>query len=164
MAKTPCVWTTAQLFPTPRQAQLLEELVQSSDYTYNWVMDQLVSRHYIFNEDKLIEYAAYRIKPDWIDHRPETLCPLTMMSWLIREACHNWIDGGKSKAQAVRDRARHRGRFYMPASGHKVSDTVSISNIGHIKIEPVKLPGRLYVIEGYKKGSKWFVDLRSAPN
>ena len=150
------------MFPTARQEALLIDLIESSEYVYKWVMDRLLVSHYRFNEDTLLACVNERIKPELLDNRPEGLCPMNMLSWLIREVCHNWLDCKKNKSAMLTSLCKHRGRCYMPASGHVVDTHVWISGVGRIRIEPVEIPTRLYLIEGYKHGGKWFADLRVA--
>lgn len=87
---------------------------------------------------------------------------MNMLSWLIREVCHNWLDCKKNKFVANTILCKHRGRCYMPASGHAANTHIWISGVGNIKIDPVEISTRLYLIEGYKHGGKWFADLRVA--
>lgn len=165
MAKVPyaVVWT--DMFPTVHQAAQLEELVESTYYTYCWALDGLASGRWDITEENFTEVYNGVMRKDWFDSRPNKLCPIVMMKYVHREACHNWLDNGKDPSMVPAQKAAHANCFYMPASGHPIQeDHIYVSSVGLVRIAPCELPGRMYVIIGHKlDDGHWKAEIRTAP-
>ena len=160
MAKVPYVTVWTDMFPTVHQAAQLDELIASTYYTYCWTMDGLAAGRWDVNDENFTEVYNVQIRRDWYDARPDTLCPIVMMKYVHREACHNWIDNGKNPALLPQQKEAHSNLFYMPASGHKIKHGhIAISSVGLIRIASCELPGRMYVIIGHKLHSQWKAEI-----
>ena len=122
MAKTEQATIVLQMRPNHRQIPLLQELVDSTGFTYNWTIDRLAARKYIVTEENMYQAIDERIRPDWNEIKPEGLCPMCMMRYTIREACHNWLDHKKDKELIPWLKLMHADRFYVPASGHLINE------------------------------------------
>lgn len=163
MAKVVQATLFARMYPGLRQAEQLNELVNSTEFTYNWTIDRLAARKYIVTEDNLYQAIDERIRRDWNNVKPAGLCPMCMMRYTIREACHNWLDNGKDKELVPMLKLLHADLFYEPASGHPIKDDrIRIQGVGRVRMDPVELPGRLHLLIGHKKSDGWLAELRTA--
>ena len=163
MAKVPQATLFTPMHPGIRQTQKLEELIESTGFTYNWTIDRLAARKYIVTEDNMYDAIDNRIRKDWNNVKPEGLCPMCMMRYTIREACHNWLDNGRDKSLLPMLKLMHTDLFYEPASGHLIkNDSIWVQGIGYIRMDPVELPGRLHLLIGHKKADGWVAELRTA--
>lgn len=164
MAKVPYTVTWTEFFPTLQQSVLMAEIVQSTYWTYCWVMDGLAAGKWDIDEENMLDVMNTSIRTDWINNRPQGLCPMVMMKYLHREACHNWLDCGKDVAMLPRLKEQHKERFFMPASGHHIEGdgVLYVSAVGYIHVTPVALPGRMYLIIGHQDDAKWKAEIRTA--
>ena len=164
MAKVPYAVTCTAFLPTRHQAALMSELADSTYYTYCRALDGLIAGRWDITEDNFTDIYNNDMRRDWYDHRPQELCPIVMMKYVHREACHNWLDNGKDPSLSLKLKAAHKNLFYMPASGHSIrsNNTLAIAGVGLVHIEPVTLPGRMYVIIGHRQKDKWVAEIRSA--
>ena len=164
MAKVASTVTRTLMHPTKQQAMLLDELVQSTYQTYCFVLDGLEAKRWKINDSNMLKVVDTDIRKDWIDNRPQGLCPMVMMKYVHREACHNWLDTLWSRRLFLQLKEQHADRFYMPASGHKIEkgSTLYIAGVGYVLVDPVELPGRMHLIIGHKEDNKWFAEIRTA--
>jgi len=164
MAKTEQVTLTVDMHPLPSQYPLLDELIDATGFTYNWTLDKLVARKYVITEENMYRSIDERIRPAWSKVKPEGLCPMCMMRYTIREACHNWLDHGMDKELVPLLKLMHADRFYVPASGHLITEHgVHVQGVGRVPLDPVELPGRLHLVIGHKTLDGWKAELRTAP-
>lgn len=163
MAKVAQATLFAKLYPGTMQAEKFDELAQATEFTYSWTLERLAAKKYIITEDTLYRAIDERIRRDWNNIKPVGLCPMCMMRYTIREACHNWLDNGKDKELVPMLKLAHTDLFYVPASGHLILDnTIHIQGVGRVRMEPVELPGRLHLMIGHKKANGWLAELRTA--
>lgn len=163
MAKVPYTTVWTDMYPTAHQSAQMNELAASTYDTYCWTLDGLAAGRWDVNNENFTEVYNGSIRQAWHDARPDTLCPIVMMKYVHREACHNWIDNGKDPSLVPAQKAAHANLFYMPASGHFIKDGhVGISAVGRVRVAPCELPGRMYVIIGHKIDDHWKAEIRTA--
>ena len=82
----------SDMHPTQLQEARMQELLDACYETYCWTVDNLANGVYKITQETLYDTIDKVMKPDWIEQRPQKVCPWTTMRYMIREACNNWLD------------------------------------------------------------------------
>ena len=157
-------WSTAH--PTKLQESRMNELTDACHYSYCWAIDALEAGKYDINEENLYDVLDHQMKPAWIESRPAKVCPWTTMRYVIRMACHNWLDelaSCKDKAfLAEYLKQKHANCLYVPHTRMHITDTVQIERVCRVKIDPVKIPTAIHLVVMHREDGKWRAEIRAA--
>lgn len=157
----------SDMHPTKLQEARMKELLEACYETYCWTIDNLANGVYKITQENLYDTIDKSMKPDWIESRPQKVCPWTTMRYMIREACNNWLD---EPVLAAKDpialggylKQRHEGCLYIPASRMPVADDVQVERVCRVKIDHVDIPTRVHLVIAHKTHDGWKAEIRAA--
>ena len=156
-------WSDA--YPTELQEARMNELTDACYYSYCWAIDALAAGKYDINEENLYDVLDHQMKPDWIESRPAKVSPWTTMRYIIREACHNWLDNLEYQHKEVLVpylKQKHENRLYVPHTRMHITDTMQIERVCRIKIDPVDIPTAIHLVILHRADGKWRAEIRTA--
>lgn len=158
-------WT--DMHPTMLQETRMLEIKDACFYSYCWALDGLASNRYKITPENLYDVIDKQMKQDWIDERPNKVCPWTTMRYMIREACNNWLDEAvmaEKDPEALVDylKKKHENLLYVPYSGMKLDGAVQIERVCRIPIDDVKIPTRIHLVIAHKEPDGWRAEIRAA--
>ena len=155
-------WT--ELHPSALQDIKMRDMVKATEYTYNFAIEGLASNKYKLTEDNIFDVLHDQILADWIDQRPDTdMCPKTMMAYVARDACNNWLDNRIEKLSVEELKDRHKNKLYIPYSGMSIANnSVQIMKIMRVPIDPIYVPTRIHLIIAHMEPDKWRCEIRAA--
>ena len=155
----------SDMHPTKLQEARMNELADACYDSYCWAIDHLADGTYVITPENIYDVLDHQMKPDWIEARPVKVCPWTMMRYVIREACNNWLDnlGYKHKEVLVPYlKQKHKDRIFIPHTRMAVVDTVQIERVCRIKIDKVDIPTPIHLVVAHREDGKWRAEIRAA--
>ena len=156
---------TTRMYPNQSQEARLLDMKDACYAAYCMTFDGLVDGKYVITPETIYDVIDNQIKPDWIDQRPAKICSMTMIRYVIRMACNNWLDDIEFKdKEFLRGywKQKHINNVYIPHSGVKAKDSVQIERIGRVKIDPVDIPTRIHLVIARQTDKGWIADIYAA--
>lgn len=158
-------WTA--MHPNQSQEARMKEIMDSCYAAYCFAIDGLLSGKYVVTEETLYDVIDKQMKSDWIDVRPPKAGPWTTMRYMIRMACHNWMDEVACKDReylAAYLKHKHENQIYIPHSGMPLKDSVQIERVCRVPIDPIDIPTRIHLVVAHWDPIKqeWRAEVRAA--
>jgi len=152
----------SEMHPTPLQELTMDEIAIACHRAYCWMLDQLSAGVYPLTSDNLYEMLDTRIKDDWIDARPPKICPWTTMRYVLRAACNAWlfVEGNLDGIEALKK--ANEGCLYIPHSGMKTKNSVRVTKVCRVKMDPIDIPTRVHSVIAHKRGNRWIAEIKAA--
>lgn len=157
----------SELHPNKSQEARMFEIADVCHTAYCWTIDNLISGHFDITEDNMFDVIDKQMKPEWIDVRPDKLCPWTIARYVIRKACHDWLDCEVLRKKnagwlAAGLKEHYDKHIYVPYSGMKAEDSVQIEKVCRVPMDHMDIPTRIHVIVVRYERGKWTAEIRAA--
>jgi len=157
----------SELHPNKSQEARMLDIADVCHTAYCWTIDNLISGHFEITEDNMFDVIDKQMKSEWIDVRPDKICPWTTVRYVIRKACHDWLDEPilrhkDSAWLAAGLKENHEKCIYVPYSGMKAKDSVQVERVCRVPMDTVDIPTRIHVIIIHHERGKWTAEIRAA--
>ena len=157
----------SDMHPNQSQEARMLDMKDACYSAYCFALDGILSGKYSITQDNMYFVIDNYMKPDWIDERPPKICPMTIIRYVIREACNNWLDEEDTKDKeylCAYLKQKHENKIFIPHSGVKSTNSVQIERVGRVAIDPVDIPTRIHLVIAHYDDGKWRAEIRAALN
>ena len=156
-----------ELHPNKSQEARMFDIADACHTAYCWTIDRLIANKYEITEDNMFKVIDGPMKSDWIDERPAKICPWTTVRYVIRKACHDWLDEPILRQKdaawlAAGLKEHHQKCIYVPYSGMKIKDSIQIERVCRVPVDPVDIPTRIHLVVITYNTGKWIAEIRAA--
>jgi hypothetical protein len=155
------------LHPNKTQSARMDDISDACEIAYIRVINALKDGKYKLTEDNIFDVIDGPIKADWIDNRPDKVCPWTTIRYVIRKACKDWLESPilaeKASEWFAKGLLEHYQKcIYIPCPKIKVVDSVHIQKVGRVRMNPVDVPTRIFLVVARKVAQdSWTAELRA---